>query len=199
MGEALKKPAGILLAAGGSRRLGEPKQLLRIHGNYLINHMIGIIRSAGIDELVVVLGSSYEKISEAISDGDIDLIRNPEWEEGISSSIRKGLEKINDSIDAAIIFVVDQPFLSKDILERFISFYEKHDPEILVTRVGEHIVHPVLYKRRIFEQLKKLEGDKGGKQIFNRNTISHFDLEDKHLLIDIDTGDDLNIFEKLQR
>jgi len=161
--------------------------------------MIGIIRSAGIDELVVVLGSSYEKISEAISDGDIDLIRNPEWEEGISSSIRKGLEKINDSIDAAIIFVVDQPFLSKDILERFISFYEKHDPEILVTRVGEHIVHPVLYKRRIFEQLKKLEGDKGGKQIFNRNTISHFDLEDKHLLIDIDTGDDLNIFEKLQR
>lgn len=159
--------------------------------------MIGIIRSAGIDDLFVVLGSSYEKIREVISDTDVHHILNPDWEAGISTSISKGLEEINDSFDAAIIFVVDQPFLSKDLLQKFISYYEEQNPEILVTRVGESIVHPVLYKRRIFDELKNLKGDKGGKQIFARNTITYFEWEDKRLLIDIDTSDDLNIFDKL--
>jgi molybdenum cofactor cytidylyltransferase len=187
-----------LLAAGGSRRLGEPKQLLRVNGDFLINHMIRTIRTAGIEELIIVLGSTFEKIKKEIIDPDVHIVQNPEWQEGISGSLRKGFEKIGDGFSEVIIFVVDQPFLSSDLLEKFISYYEKHDPEILVTRVGEHLVHPVLYKRRIFEALRSLKGDKGGKQLFNLYKVIHFDWEDERLLIDIDTRDDLANFEKLK-
>lgn len=153
--------------------------------------MIRTIRTAGIEELVVVLGSSFELVRDAVSDPDVRIIKNSDWPEGISSSLKKGLEEISNTVEAVINFLVDQPFLSPELLKSFISYYGKHDPDILVTRVREQLVHPVLFKRRFFDELRSLQGDKGGKQLFSRNEVDYFDWGDERLLIDIDTEDDL--------
>ena len=171
--------------------MGAPKQLIKFNNDFLINHMIRTIRIAGIEELVVVLGSSFELVRDAVSDPDVRIVQNLDWPDGISSSLKKGLDEINHTVDAVINFVVDQPFITPDLLQSFITYFMKHDPDILVTRVGEQLVHPVLFKRRFFDELRSLQGDKGGKQLFSRNEVAYFDWQDKRLLIDIDTEDDL--------
>lgn len=176
--------------------MGEPKQLLKVNGDFLINHMIGTIKTAGIEELFVVLGYSFGEIKDAISHSDVRIVHNLEWKEGISSSLQKGLEGVNKETDAIIIFVVDQPFLTSDLLRNFISYYEDHRPGILATRVRGQLVHPVLFENHYFDELKSLRGDKGGKQLFSQNNVAYFDLKDERLLIDIDTIDDLKKFDK---
>lgn len=182
------------MAAGGSRRLGEPKQLLTVNGGFLINHMIRTIKSTGLDDLFIVLGYSYKSISDVITQSDVRIVCNPDWQEGISSSIRKGLNEITDESEAAIFFVVDQPFLTSELISNFLSHYEEHNPDIMATRVGDHLVHPVLFKRRYYDELKSLQGEKGGKQLFSQNEVTYFDWKDERLLIDIDTRSDLENF-----
>lgn len=176
--------------------MGEPKQLLNVNGDFLINHMIQTIKESGVEELFVVLGYFFEKIRDVITHSDVRLVFNPDWQVGISSSIQKGLEGISKEIDAAIIFVVDQPFLTPDLLRRFIAYYEEHNPDIMATRVREQLVHPVLFKRQFFNELRSLPGDKGGKQLFCRNDVAYFNWKDERLLVDIDTRDDLENFKK---
>lgn len=171
--------------------MGEPKQLIKINDDFLINHMIRTIRTAGIEELVVVLGSSFEMVRDAVFDLDVRIVKNPDWTEGISTSLKMGLDELSHTVDAVINFVVDQPFLTPDLLQRFITYFINNDPDILVTRVRDQLVHPVLFKRRFFDELGSLQGDKGGKQLFSRNEVAYFDWDDERLLIDIDTEDDL--------
>ena len=176
--------------------MGAPKQLIKFNDDFLINHMIRTIRTAGIEELVVVLGSAFDLVRDAVVDPEVRIVNNPDWQEGISSSLKKGLDEISHTVDVLINFVVDQPFLTPEILQSFISYFVKYDPDILVTRVRDQLVHPVLFKRRFFDDLRSLQGDKGGKQLFSRNEIDYFDSEDERLLIDIDNEDDLKRFKK---
>jgi molybdenum cofactor cytidylyltransferase len=176
--------------------LGEPKQLLKVNGDILINHMIGVIKNGGVKELFVVLGYSFEKIRDAISHTNVHIVNNPDWQVGISSSVQKGLEGISNEIDAVIIFVVDQPFLTINLLRSFILYYEKLNPNIMATRVREQLVHPVLFKRQFFDELRSLQGDKGGKQLFKQNDVEYFDWKDENLLIDIDTKGDVKKFDQ---
>lgn len=185
------------MAAGGSTRLGRPKQLLPFARDVLINHMIRTIKNGGVDKLIIVLGSSYMQVKEKIKDKQSILVLNQDWEIGLSSSIRQGLVELTADQEAVIFFVVDQPFLNSDLISKFIAHYLEFTPGILATRVGKQICHPVLFTRQYFNDLKTLIGDKGGSQLFNNQPVDFFDWEDPKILSDIDIEHDFNELKKL--
>ena len=90
--------------------------------------MIQTIRAGGIEDLTVILGYEFERIREVIHDKSVRILKNDLWEQGISSSVRVGLEKIDPKANDVVIFVVDQPFLSPELITLFISHYMTHRP-----------------------------------------------------------------------
>lgn len=159
--------------------------------------MIHTLRAGGIEDLNVILGYEFERISGIIQDKAVQILMNENWEEGISSSIRMGLGNILPVAQEVIIFVVDQPFLSPQLIHQFISHYITHNPCILATRVRQQQCHPVLFKRKYFSELMDLEGDSGGKRVFRHHPVEYFDWHDKRVALDIDTHVDYQKYQAL--
>ena len=187
-----RKIAGLLLAAGGSYRLNSPKQLVKISGNYLINHMIQIIRDGRISDIFVVLGAFDEKIKSKINDRDVVIIHNKEWEEGIHTSIKSGIKEILNKqlYKAVIIFVVDQPFLTSEIIKKQIQEFDRISPKVIAVRVNGEQVNPVLFARDTFEELVHLKKGQSGKNVIQNYPVHWVDSDNQLLQIDIDTQDD---------
>jgi molybdenum cofactor cytidylyltransferase len=187
-----EKPAGILLAAGESKRFGSPKQLVNWGGIPLINHVINIIKNSGIEDIFVVLGGNYDQIEKTLPDC-VRIILNDSWEVGLSSSIKVGISEAKiRGFDHAIIFIGDQPFLTgKDIADVIKHAREKPAAGIIATRVNDIIVQPVMYRKKYFDQLCRLEGDQGGKTIImNAKDVAFVESENVNLLMDIDSRED---------
>ena len=185
-------PAGILLAAGGSRRLGQPKQLVVWKNKYLINHIIENILFSEIKQLFVILGGHYEKISQVIAH-QVSIEKNTNWRQGKSTSICAGvLAAQRERYQSVILFTVDQPFINPEIINQLILQAHDSDHGIAATCVKSQLIHPVLFKQKYFDQLKSLQGDQGGKQIIAKaKDVLWLDSDDTSLLLDIDTKKDL--------
>jgi len=181
----------ILLAAGGSSRLGQPKQLIPFKNQLLINYILEQIKSGGLSNIRVILGSHFSDIKEKIKNKKLEIIHNPNWEEGISSSIKCGLTKLGPGTEAVIIFIVDQPFLNSELISEILQKFSTSKANIIAACVSGQIVHPVLYRKDIFSKLMELKGDVGGKAIFGNELVEKVNWDDKKLLLDIDSINDL--------
>jgi molybdenum cofactor cytidylyltransferase len=182
-----------LLAAGGSSRLGFPKQLIQINGEYLINRIMRIIKSVTFQQFIVVLGDNAKNIQKHINDPEWQIEVNKEWGKGISSSIRYGVSSVDLKASAAIFFLVDQPFLTVEAIDKVIQKANATDQLITAMSVNSQIIHPICFKRELFVNLSQLKGDKGGKTLFIDFPPAIVESEDKKLLYDIDTIQDLDI------
>lgn len=187
----------VLLAAGGSNRLGQPKQLVTFKNELLINYIIDQIRHGGIYNIRIVLGNRFSEIKAQIKAKNLEIIQNLNWEEGISSSIKCGLKDLNPETEAALIFIVDQPFLNPDLISLILQKFSTTKANIIAACVSGQIVHPVLYRKAVFAKLFDLEGDIGGKAIFGNEFVETINCEDEKLLLDIDSFDDLERIKKL--
>jgi molybdenum cofactor cytidylyltransferase len=189
--------SGILLASGSSIRFGSPKQLLKWQGDYLINYVINEILKSQIDQLFVVLGDHYTEISQVI-DLRSKIIYNTNWMLGKSSSIESGINHLGESVQGAIFFVVDQPYINLVIINKLILEFKNSPNHIIVPRIKGHICNPVLFGRNYFEELKKLAGENGGKVIIEKSQyVNWVDWDDEKLLLDIDTQKDYgNMIER---
>ena len=113
----------ILLAAGGSRRLGQPKQLILFKNELLINYILKQIRDGGIKDIKVVLGSHFKEIKSQIIFDDVTVLENQKWEEGMSSSIKCGLMDVSLETRAVMFFIVDQPFIHSTLIKDMVEKY----------------------------------------------------------------------------
>lgn len=118
--------AGLLLAAGGGRRLGgRPKALLPHRGRPLVEHAIGVLRAGGCARVHVVLGARAEDVRDQASLAGCVLVDNPRWEEGMGSSLRAGLDSLADSgARAALVSLVDQPGIGREAVARVLAAYD---------------------------------------------------------------------------
>jgi molybdenum cofactor cytidylyltransferase len=189
--------AAILLAAGASSRLGKPKQLLLYKGKTLLQNALSAAKSSQLNPIVVVLGADATFIGKKIEETNIHIVYNPEWQEGIASSIRHGiqeLEKIASDADAAIIMVCDQPHITSSLLNDLLTAQQQTKKPIVASRYNGVAGTPALFHKTIFPELLLLKGDKGAGKILreetNRVTTIPFPLG----AIDIDTADN---YEKL--
>jgi len=187
----------ILLAAGGSSRLGQPKQLVLFKNEFLINYIIDQIGRGGISDIRIVLGSHFSEIKKHIKNKKLEIIQNPDWKEGISSSIKYGLSNLRTGTEAVLIFIVDQPFLNPKLIVKIMDKFGISKANIIAACVSGQIVHPVLYRKDVFAKLMELKGDIGGKAIFGKETVETINWEDERLLLDIDSISDLEKINNL--
>lgn len=157
------KTCGVLLAAGASRRLGRPKQLEPIEGEPLVRRAASALASA-CDEVVVVVGAHEQRIREELVHVSVQIASNPEWREGVASSIRAGMAAIGE-VDAVLLAVCDQLRFDREVAAGLVS---RHDgqPERVVASAysGIHGV-PALFGKAWFPALARLTGDRGARDL----------------------------------
>ena len=184
----------LILAAGASRRLGEPKQLIKYGGTSLIRRITGESVKAGIGDVTVVTGYKADEIAREISDLKADVFYNQEWEEGIGASIRNGLEyvlKKQPDTNAILITMVDQPFVNAQHLQKIANAYDPARPMIIASAYSGTFGVPVLVDNYYFEKLMELKGDEGGKKIFVQYLKDIVEIPFIDGSIDIDHPEDL--------
>jgi molybdenum cofactor cytidylyltransferase len=180
----------LILAAGNSTRLGTPKQLLR-HGNKsllrLIAEKASEIRPY---EVIAVLGSESERMKQELEGLPVRVALNREWREGISSSVRVGINAVDPRADAALVTLCDQPGVTSELLRQLIRLCSDDAP-IAATEYNKTLGVPACYNRSIFPELLLLQGDVGAKRVIaaDRNRVAVFSFPEA--AIDIDTVQDL--------
>lgn len=186
------KVGGLLLAAGGSRRFGTPKQLLEFEGKTLLRRAAEALVETACEPVVVVLGAEIEKSKAEIEGLPVSLIVNNNWESGVSSSIRVGLQNLlllEPGIDAVMITLCDQPLVNSEKIGRFIEEFERSNAAIIAAKYDEILGVPALFSREMFDELSNLTGDKGARDLI-RLTDATFTIDLPEAAFDIDTPDD---------
>ena len=184
---SLNNIAGIIIAAGESKRLGRIKQLLPWRGKSLIEFIIQTARDCKLEPIHVILGANYDQIAPLINCPRVKIINNKRWEEGKGTSISLGIESLPEKVKAAFVFVVDQPFLNRKLINAILNVYEIKKTDIIAPYVREIQSNPVLFNRSVFPELMKLKGEEGGRIIFKNYRLEKLDWEDEKVLWDIDT------------
>jgi molybdenum cofactor cytidylyltransferase len=180
----------IVLAAGGSSRLGAAKQLLEFEGEKLLRRSIKTAGESKLGSVVVVLGAEFDEVQKNIADLSTDIVNNPNWATGMSSSIIAGLERIvshSPSVSAAIFMLCDQPLVTSGTLQRIADVYSETNAKVVASEYNDTLGVPALFDRSLFDELRSLSGDKGAKSIINRHLNEVAKLYAPEAAIDIDT------------
>jgi len=197
--EAIYVPIGsVILAAGGSERLGQPKALLRWKGETMVHRSARLALEAGLSPVVVVAGDEMEQISQEIFDLEVIVVQNPDWKNGQSTSLKVGLTQIPERNGAVIFQVVDQPGLTVNLLWSLIELHRQTRAEIIQPHAVGSRANPVLFDRSTFDDLMTITGDRGGRAIFHQYNVFSLPWHDAGILIDLDTPEDLEKLENLE-
>ncbi|HEX2329557.1 MAG TPA: NTP transferase domain-containing protein [Candidatus Angelobacter sp.] len=185
--------AAIVLAAGSSRRMGQPKQLLMLNGKTLLEHTLGNVREAGIGEIVLVLGANAEEIGSRILTDGLKVVVNAGHEAGMGTSLRTGLAAVSPEMEAALIVLADQPFVRPRTLRAIVESRRRTGAQITIPLYNGFRGNPVLLGRSVFPEVMGLSGDVGCRAIFGTHVegIHKLPVNDIGVLIDIDAPDDV--------
>ncbi|GAB4031373.1 nucleotidyltransferase family protein [Spirosoma gilvum] len=164
--------ATIILAAGASNRLGgQPKQLLTQDGTSLIQRIVQTALSLQSGPVIVVLGANQSLIQPEIEQLPIQIVRNPDWQEGLSSSLRAGLNNLaGDSIEYFLVLLTDQPFVTTALLQQLITTQQQTGKGIVACRYGDsgHLGVPALFSIRYQSAFMNLSGDVGARKLIQQ-------------------------------
>ncbi len=198
--DSIPMPA-ILLAAGASTRLGQPKQLLRVPafgGETLLDHAVALARASGAAPIFVVLGAHAEEIILECELLDCILIRNETWVEGMASSLRVGIAAVLEYAPAAsgaMVLVCDQPGLSAEHLVRLFDANKVDGNRIAASRYAGRIGVPAIFPRGLFPALLELQGDQGARGLLQQPGAAVYAIDFSGGELDLDSPEDV---ERLQ-
>ena len=184
--------SAILLAAGESRRMGKPKQLMPFGKSTILEQAIDNLLSSKISEVIVVLGHRAEEMIKTIATRPVKIAINPIYHQGMSTSIVTGLSLIDDRTQAVMLVLADQPLVDSKTINRLIEEFCKHNKGIIVPVYQGRKGHPVIFSIKYKKELLGLTGDIGGKQIINQHPddILKLAVEAESINIDIDNMND---------
>jgi molybdenum cofactor cytidylyltransferase len=184
--------AGIILAAGESKRLGRPKQLLDICDEPMIRWVTRIALAADLDSVTLVLGSAADRIQPLLAKLDVAVVKNPDFASGQASSMRAGLAAIPPEARAALFLLGDQPTIDAGMIDKVVSAYRASSAPIVQSRfAGGAIGHPVLFDCSLFPELMAVGGDVGGRTVAQAHAeLVHYVDFDCEQPPDIDTEAD---------
>lgn len=185
----------VILAAGASTRLGEPKQLLEYGHKNLLQKTIDAAVESNVDPVILVLGANADQISHEIDKSGINVIVNTDWEEGMASSIKIGLNEllfISPETDAVILMVCDQPHISSELINDIINKQNETGNPIITCDYGEAFGPPALFHKSLFQELMHLKGDVGARKIIHQHSNEVATVLFTKGKIDIDTKEDYN-------
>ncbi|MBV8142909.1 MAG: nucleotidyltransferase family protein [Verrucomicrobia bacterium] len=187
-----RRTAIVILAAGGSRRLGQPKQLLPVLGEPLLRRVVKMAAEVRPDHLIVVLGSSAGECVPVIKDCDADIVVNPFWESGLAGSIRIGVERAEEEkADSVLLLLADQPWLSSEVIQRFLDRMRGQTDLIISARYNGILGAPMMFGSDWFPRLKNLEGDQGARSLVAKEGGQVEVIDWSEGALDLDTPEDL--------
>jgi molybdenum cofactor cytidylyltransferase len=187
----LTRSAGVVLAAGSSRRMGRPKQLLDFGGRPLLEVVVGRANDSQLDEVFVVLGAQADEIRARVDFGRARIVVNQDHASGMASSLRAGLAALGGDVDAAMVILGDQPDIAGRI-DRLLGLQEESGLPAAALSFGGLLHPPVLLRRELWGDVMALEGDVGCRAIIRARPelVAKFDVDGLTHPVDVDTPDD---------
>jgi len=191
--------AAVVLAAGGSTRLGKPKQFALFQGETLIRRTVAAAIEAGCAPVVVVTGEDSAQITSELTRFTVTIAMNPDWQSGLGSSIVVGIRNamnLASDLDAAVLLTCDQPFVNAAVLTQLMQLRLTSGKPIIASAYAETLGIPALFDRSCFPDLLRLQEDSGAKGIIlaRPHDVASFDFPAGK--VDIDTVAD---YEKLDQ
>jgi len=192
----MSKVGAIILAAGMSKRMGKPKLLLPLKGAPLIYYPISLALRNQLIPVGVIAGQYMNEIQKEMNElTNITYIYNPQFESGMASSLKLGIQAVDKQVDAVMIFLGDQPFVPDVVIEALLKEYELNKEN------GVHIIrpcydgelgHPILFDKRLFNEFDEITGDEGGRSIIkaNKDRLKIIDFPNRQWGLDIDTPEE---------
>jgi molybdenum cofactor cytidylyltransferase len=194
----MRNIGAIILAAGGSSRFGQAKQLLSFHGESLVRRAVRTVIEAGCACVAVVVGDARDRIEIELRETPAVIVENPEWRRGLGTSIRCGLRHLLRSqpeLDAVVLLACDQPFVDASVITSLIAQRENSGKLIVACSYANTLGIPALFARSCFESLLVLPDDSGAKALIESRSADVAQIEFEKGAIDIDTPAD---FERIR-
>ena len=186
----------IILAAGESKRMGQPKPLLRFNDKTFLEHIISVLQCSYVDRITVVLGADAKIVEGSIDLSGTHLLVNKNYKKGQLSSLITGIKNVPEETEAVLVCLVDHPFITEELVNQIVkTFKERKSPIIVPVYQGKR-GHPVLFSKSLFKELLEAPEDKGARYVVYSNEEKVFELEtsEKGILIGINTPEDYQIY-----
>jgi molybdenum cofactor cytidylyltransferase len=181
----------LVLAAGASTRLGQPKQSVKLGGRPVLHGVVSAAVSLAGHAVTVVLGAHAAELSRLLAHSPASVIVNRHWEEGLASSIRHGIGSLPSAADAVLILLGDQVAVTADDLKRLAAAWKEQDGVIAAATYDQHVGVPAIFPRSFFGELSDLRGDQGARRVIERNNFRLVRVPMPNAVIDLDTPEDL--------
>lgn len=197
--ESGRKVAAIVLAAGRSSRMRGPNKLLAdVGGQPLLRRVVAQAKASRASPVIVVTGHQQEDVARALAGIDVTIVPNPDYGEGIASSVRAGIAALPDDADGALICLGDMPLVSDRMIDALLARFAPDAGALIVVPVdGGRRGNPVLWSRRFFPELMALEGDVGARHLISRHgdAVAEVAIAGEGAFLDLDTPEALQSFE----
>jgi len=166
------KVAGLVLAAGSSSRMGQPKQLLPDRGKTLLEQVLDEVLNSNLDRVVLVLGHRAQEIRKALGKRlrlpKLSVVENRRYQNGMSSSMIAGLRTVEEGYDHVMVILADMPHVSSRLIDFFLARYKASGLPMGAVTVRGRRSHPVVFSRRLYPEMLALRGDVGARALFEK-------------------------------
>jgi molybdenum cofactor cytidylyltransferase len=200
---------GLILAAGKGSRMGQNKMLAKLKGKPLLHHVCDVAEASHLDKIIIVTGFEAEKLQASMHKRDkhlplygvgegLTFVYNPQFEDGLSTSLRTGLTAIlkhYPEAKAAMVLLGDMPFVSPVLINQLLAAFTQ-ETDIIVPSFQGELGNPVLWGRAHFPKLLALEGDKGARNLLKTLPFRTLVVDEAAIHLDVDTPEALHAFQK---
>jgi molybdenum cofactor cytidylyltransferase len=195
--ESICRVGGVVLAAGASTRLDGLKQVMIFRGKPLVVHSVEAALEGDLKPVAVVVGEGGEAVRNALGHSPVQFVENRNPQRGQSSSVRLGLNAIQDQVDAVIFLLADMPLVTSDLVRTLVEKHRHTLGSVIAPFMKGMQGNPVLFDRETFNALQEVHGDQGGRAIFSRYPVLQVDWDDS-VLFDVDSAEDLRKMREIE-
>ena len=191
--------AGIILAAGASTRFGQPKQLIKLKGKYLVEWVLDAALNSRLQTVALVLGHEHQKIKAALGakgrHPKLAIVFNHNYHEGQSTSLKAGLAHLSQAFSSVMYLLADQPMINSGTINYLLDEFHASAKDICVPVVEGRRGNPAIFRRSVYEDIMKIKGDIGARDIIEKNAelVLLAEIKDPLCFFDIDTPEDLEM------
>lgn len=181
--------SAVILAAGASSRMGKQKLELEIGGKNLATIVLENVEASAANEIILVTKPDHVLFDDLEHHG-IKSVINEKWQTGQSSSMKAGLDAINSEAEAVIFLMADQPMVTPEIINKLLMTFYETDKPIVAPRYNGKKGAPVVFKKSMFEELRMIEGDRGGRDLLDKYPVEFVEIDSPIAGVDVDTPED---------
>jgi molybdenum cofactor cytidylyltransferase len=180
---------GLVLGAGGSKRLGRPKQLLAYGDDTLLGHVVGVARACGFAQTIVAIGGAAGEVRDGVDLSGVEVVVNENYGEGCSSSIAAALAAVDPACEVLVLMLGDQPGVGAETVAALLA--GRGEAPLAVCSYEDGRGHPIAFARSVFDELAELHGDRGVWRLLERRADEVVEVQIAGPIpLDVDTPED---------